>query len=1653
MLLLFIGLLAFNKHSLATHIPGANITYTCDPANPLTYTFTLTLFRVCPGTHPATMASSYFTLTNTCGLANPVVPIFNQVGVAEDVNQLCATATSDCSGGTSPGLWKYTYQATITLPANCDSWNISFDLCCRDQSTNMSGGTGNNMYTETTMNTMTAPCNNSPVVTSVPMPYACANTTFNYCLSIADPEGDSTYFSMIPPMGIGGAPIVFNAGYTAAAPIANFTLDPLTGCISFNSPITGNFVVNIQIDSYDDNGDLIASVVHDFQVIVMSCTNTPPSNPSSGITNFSGTGAQLGSNTIGLCYGDNICFDVVFADSGNPSDVITIQQDGTTLLPGATFVQTGTNPATGTFCWTAQPGYTSSIVTFVAEDDGCPVMGTSGFAVDFAIATGVYAGSDPIICGSQTATLTANGATAYTWSPATGLSCTNCPNPIASPASTTTYTLTGNLVGTCPNTDQVTVNVVPDFTPVMNPLSATICANEIVQLDVSGPGSQAPYTYTWSPSATLSASNIANPLANPLTTTTYTATITSSAGCVKQATADVIVSGIGPTVEIAPSTIDICQGESVPLTTTAKIIPVMCGPSAGCTGTTQYAAVGTSATSTTVYTPFYGSITTGAGYDYNARTQYIYTAQELAALGFEGGTIKNLSLRSTTSYTYNYDDVEIWIGCTSSNEFTSTAFESTAGMSLVYSASNVDITNNNWHLFDITDWDWDGVSNVIIQICGMEGNPGSMGSESFLYSTTSPYYRCMYYLSTTAGACTYATGSRVTNRPNMRFGYCEQTVTSPVYAWSPGTGLSSTSTANPTATPSTTTSYVLDVTSNGCTGSGVAQINVSPDYTIAPSASPISLCYGSSTTLNANLSGAGPYTYAWSPGGAFTNPTTANPTVTPTGTTTYYIATSNGYCNKLDSVVVNVAGLPASAIASEDTVCQGDLVNLDVLAASATCGINYADCNGSTSTGTMGTSVSATSTYGPFYGSTAVTSYKNKKQMIFTAAELNSMGFTAGTFTELAINVSTATGRSYNDLTIWMGCTPQEQYLDANFISTSSMSMVYFNSYYTTTNGWNTFDITGFDWDGVSNIVIQYCAEHADLVGSESVYYTSTSPYYSIMYYNTTAAACANATGTRTYYRPDTRFTMCSNNFAAGASYSWSPSLGLSSSTVEDPTATVYSTTTYTLTVTDPSNPGCPSTASVQVAIDPSNSVVASADTLICPGDSAPLNSVFSGPVPTTVPCGLNVGGCTGATETATVGTAYSYTTTYSPFYGSYYDTKMQYLYSAAELTAMGLESGTITQIAFNVPYKYSTGAFGDFTIRMGCTNETSLVVANGWLPTQGPVWGPANYTTNVGMNTFVLTTGFDWDGVSNIVIETCFNNNAAVSYDYAYYSPTTGYNTTMRNYSSVTGSTNGCNLAPLYVYAYRPDLTFTVCAPPPASPVYSWSPAATLDDPTIPDPTATPVSTTSYVITVTGGVCTVYDTVNVGMCNPLPIELISFGGHNNGPVNELYWTTASEEDNDYFVIQRSANGTDFVNIGTEDAMGTSSSNVDYRMLDQSPIIGVNYYRLKQVDYNGAYSYSETIAINTDRGAGIQIYPNPATDDLFIDIGDDLEEGIHTVLITDVSGKILNEQINFSQNSKTYKIANFSKLSSGIYLIKILDQNEEMIKVAKVTKK
>ncbi len=558
LLSLFYLLVGTSTITRASHIPSSNLTWTCDPNNPLCYTFIFTQVINCPSTNPTTMPTNQFTFTNNCGLTNPTMGTMTQIGTSYDVAQTCATATSTCAGGTVPGAWLATYEATVCFPADCDSWIIDYELCCRDASTNTSGASSQDMHVQSILNTSTAPCNNGPVVTSSAIPYMCAGQNNTYCLTTADPDADSTYYQMTPPLGDNGNPINFAAGYSYTNPLQNFSLNNNTGCMTFNQATTGNFVVAVLIESYDNNGNLISSIIHDYQIEVINCSNVPPNPPAGGsFTNLVGGGTQTGPSTLDLCYGDNFCFDVVFSDPDGANN-LTLSSNGPSLLPGATFVQTGTNPATGTLCWTAQPGALSNVITFDVEDDACPIVGTNSFSVTFNIATGLYAGPDAFICNSQSAQLTASGSGSYTWSPATGLSCTNCQNPVASPTTTTTYTVTGNLVGSCPNTDQVTVTV---YSPTAGFTADTACfGTPTTFTDTSSTISGAITNWDWDfdNNGTIDNSTQNPTFTNP-SNNSYTATliITTDSGCTDTASMNVYISDL-PVADFTPDTV--CAG-------------------------------------------------------------------------------------------------------------------------------------------------------------------------------------------------------------------------------------------------------------------------------------------------------------------------------------------------------------------------------------------------------------------------------------------------------------------------------------------------------------------------------------------------------------------------------------------------------------------------------------------------------------------------------------------------------------------------------------------------------------------------------------------------------------------------------------------------------------------------------------------------------------------------------------------------------------------------------------------------------------------------------------------------------------------------------------------------------------------------------------
>ncbi|WP_375417974.1 T9SS type A sorting domain-containing protein [uncultured Hymenobacter sp.] len=116
----------------------------------------------------------------------------------------------------------------------------------------------------------------------------------------------------------------------------------------------------------------------------------------------------------------------------------------------------------------------------------------------------------------------------------------------------------------------------------------------------------------------------------------------------------------------------------------------------------------------------------------------------------------------------------------------------------------------------------------------------------------------------------------------------------------------------------------------------------------------------------------------------------------------------------------------------------------------------------------------------------------------------------------------------------------------------------------------------------------------------------------------------------------------------------------------------------------------------------------------------------------------------------------------------------------------------------------------------------------------------------------------------------------------------------------------------------------------------------------------------------------------------PLPVELVRFTATRQGPAVRLAWATATEKNSAYFSVQRASDGQRFTDIGRVEAQGNSSSRHDYALLDEAPLAGLNYYRLRQVDRDGTVAYSPVATVRFDGAAApatpaLLAYPNPAS--------------------------------------------------------------------------
>ncbi|MBL1278898.1 MAG: T9SS type A sorting domain-containing protein [Fluviicola sp.] len=195
-----------------------------------------------------------------------------------------------------------------------------------------------------------------------------------------------------------------------------------------------------------------------------------------------------------------------------------------------------------------------------------------------------------------------------------------------------------------------------------------------------------------------------------------------------------------------------------------------------------------------------------------------------------------------------------------------------------------------------------------------------------------------------------------------------------------------------------------------------------------------------------------------------------------------------------------------------------------------------------------------------------------------------------------------------------------------------------------------------------------------------------------------------------------------------------------------------------------------------------------------------------------------------------------------------------------------------------------------------------------------------------------------------------------------------------------------------------------------------------------------------SYIIVAdgqAGDACT-WDFVSTGIA--LPTELISLEAESLSGYNRVYWTTASEINSDYFIVEKSVDGFEFEAIGTVKSAGNSQSIIDYSFDDYEQRNENVYYRLKQVDFDGKFEYHGPRSLNFLGKDELTITPNPLKNGGVINFPFKAKQSYSMQLI-DVSGRILQaEQIYNSIFQSSYVISTAS-LKKGMYTLRLTDSN------------
>lgn len=686
------------------------------------------------------------------------------------------------------------------------------------------------------------------------------------------------------------------------------------------------------------------------------------------------------------------------------------------------------------------------------------------------------------------------------------------------------------------------------------------------------------------------------------------------------------------------------------------------------------------------------------------------------------------------------------------------------------------------------------------------------------------------------------------------------------FIWTPGTGLSSTTDATVTASPTQTITYNVTAFVGACSDDKDITVTViDPLFSIDAGPDDTICRYGTSAIDLTVTGNQAPYTYLWSPDSTLSNGAAEDPIAQPDQTTTYnVVVTGANGCTLRDSLRVFIIGQGPYVVinADKNNVCLGDTINLQASIFPRSCGLNVIPCNGNFGINGLGTGTQA---FGPspYSGNND----DSRMQILYRASELQAMGMSSSTITDIGFDVAFLGSGSttYNDFTIKMGCT------DVNELSefVPGLSVVSPPApYQVVSTGINNHNLsTPYDWDGYSNLIIEICYDNTGFLfpGNDDVNSTPTG-------YNSVIQATAfddvgcnlgnNSFPFLTGDRPNTQFVYCTE-VPPVYSYAWNPTAGLVNPDSLNPQAVISQNITYAIAVSDSL---CESGAFINLNVA-GYGINAGNDTVVCNGNSVQLNALPTGQVPGgPLNCGFNGTQCSGpATEYELTGNAFLNSNPFDQFFVQ--DVRSQFLYKAADLINAGMSVGVISSLSFNVLNKGTILPYSNFSVSIACTNKEDLDLV-GWEPATTVYASPA-FNTAVGWNSIPFSSNFDWDGSSNIIVGICWDNDDAAP----IFGGTDDVSASSKGYTAsnlATGSFEiGCSMDIINAFPGNtlPNLRFNVCPGPPLQPTISWTPTATLNNPNIPNPIATPTQpSTDYIVTAAfAGGCTWFDTVNVG--------------------------------------------------------------------------------------------------------------------------------------------------------------------------------------------